>query len=80
MTSDIARIVVEYQLLPILKGEVVVDQIVVEQPELVVVSSSSKSRSGASGGKKRSKEPGDPTAADTAPPRRTRLRADGYDF
>jgi hypothetical protein len=68
VTSDIARVVVDYQLLPILKGEVIVDQIVVEQPELVVVSSSSKTRSGASGGKKRSKEPSDPTAADPAVP------------
>ncbi len=67
--SDIARVVVDYQFLPILKGEVVVDQIVVEQPELVVVSSPSKRRSGAAGGKRQSKESGDPTAAETVAPK-----------
>ena len=39
MSAGVARIVVDYRLLPILQGEVVVDQIVIEQPRILLVSS-----------------------------------------
>jgi hypothetical protein len=59
MTADIGRVVVDYQLLPILQGEVIVNQIVIEQPQLVVVSKPSESQSGKGGSKAKPKTPVD---------------------
>ena len=51
MTAELGRVVVDYQLLPILKGEIIVDQIVIERPRLVVVSHAADQRAASRGSK-----------------------------
>jgi len=49
LSADVSRVVIDYQLLPILKHEIVIDQIVIVEPRIVVVSSPAQQRSAGSG-------------------------------
>ena len=62
LSADVSRVVVDYQLLPILKHEIVVDQIVVVEPHIEVVSVQPAQRSGGSGGEGRSRRQETPSA------------------